>query len=102
MAKGKLVSKTNIKRKPGYLYFVDGSGNIREVKAARGAKKGHRTCSSPKSKSKTTSAKKTTSRKRPTAAQRKVQAKMKAIAKKWNKSSKSGKYTDFVKREMKK
>jgi len=35
-------------------------------------------------------------------AMKRNQAKMKKIAKKWNKSDKKGKYTEFVKREMKK
>jgi len=56
MAKGKVVSKTKIKRKSGYLYYVDGNGNVREAKMRRGAKKGHKTCKKP--------AKKKASRKR--------------------------------------
>ena len=31
MAKGKIVAKNVIKRKPGKLYFVDKAGNVRET-----------------------------------------------------------------------
>ena len=36
---GKIIVKHVIKRKPGYLYYVDGSGNVCEAKMARGGKK---------------------------------------------------------------
>ena len=36
---GKVVKKNVIKRKPGYLYYVDGSGNVCEAKMSRGGKK---------------------------------------------------------------
>lgn len=45
MAKGTVVAKTGIKRKDGYLYYVDGSGNVRETKAKRGGTKGAKRCS---------------------------------------------------------
>jgi len=35
MAGKELVLKTNIKRQKGYLYFVDGDGNIRRSKMKR-------------------------------------------------------------------
>lgn len=39
----------HIKREKGYLYFVDGKGAVRKVKARRtGAKRGHRTCYAPR------------------------------------------------------
>jgi hypothetical protein len=49
MAKGSVVSKQKITRKKGYLYFVDGTGNVRETKMNRkGGKKGRKVCSKPK------------------------------------------------------
>jgi len=36
---GTILVKNAIKRKPGYLYYVDGSGNVCEAKMARGGKK---------------------------------------------------------------
>jgi len=36
---GKILVKKVIKRKPGYLYYVDGKGNVCEAKMARGGKK---------------------------------------------------------------
>lgn len=36
---GKILVKSVIKRKPGYLYYVDGKGNVCEAKMARGGKK---------------------------------------------------------------
>ena len=36
---GKVLVKNAIKRKPGYLYYVDGKGNVCEAKMARGGKK---------------------------------------------------------------
>lgn len=47
MAKGRIVQKTGIKRKKGYLYFVDADGNIRESKMQVGSKRGRRTCRKP-------------------------------------------------------
>ena len=35
----KIIAKNVIKRKPGYLYYVDGKGNVCEAKMARGGKK---------------------------------------------------------------
>jgi len=34
------VTKVGIKRKKGYLYYVDKKGNVAEAKMARGKKKG--------------------------------------------------------------
>ena len=36
---GKVLVKNVIKRKPGYLYYVDGKGSVCEAKMARGGKK---------------------------------------------------------------
>ena len=36
---GKVVCKGCVKRKSGYLYYVDGKGNVCEAKMARGGKK---------------------------------------------------------------
>ncbi len=36
---GKIIAKNIVKRKPGYLYYVDGKGNVCEAKMARGGKK---------------------------------------------------------------
>ncbi len=36
---GKILVKNAIKRKSGYLYYVDGKGNVCEAKMARGGRK---------------------------------------------------------------
>jgi len=36
---GKVLKKNVITRKKGYLYYVDGKGNVCEAKMARGGKK---------------------------------------------------------------
>ncbi len=36
---GKVIKKNVITRKPGYLYYVDGQGNVCEAKMSRGGKK---------------------------------------------------------------
>lgn len=36
---GKVIKKNVVKRKPGYLYYVDGKGNVCEAKMSRGGKK---------------------------------------------------------------
>ncbi len=36
---GKILVKNVIERKPGFLYYVDGKGNVCEAKMARGGKK---------------------------------------------------------------
>jgi len=36
---GKIIKKNVVKRKPGYLYYVDGKGNVCEARMARGGKK---------------------------------------------------------------
>lgn len=47
---GKILVKNVIKRKPGYLYYVDGSGNVCEAQMARGGKKKKATKSKKKKK----------------------------------------------------
>jgi hypothetical protein len=36
---GKVIAKKVVERKSGYLYYVDGKGNVCEAKMARGGKK---------------------------------------------------------------
>lgn len=36
---GKIIAKKVVERKPGFLYYVDGAGNVCEAKMARGGKK---------------------------------------------------------------
>lgn len=36
---GKIIAKHVIDRKPGFLYYVDGEGNVGEAKMSRGGKK---------------------------------------------------------------
>jgi len=36
---GKVIAKKVVDRKPGYLYYVDGKGNVCEAKMARGGRK---------------------------------------------------------------
>jgi hypothetical protein len=36
---GKIIVKKVVTRKPGFLYYVDGSGNVCEAKMSRGGKK---------------------------------------------------------------
>lgn len=36
---GKVIKKNVITRKKGYLYYVDGKGNVCEAKMARGGKR---------------------------------------------------------------
>ena len=36
---GKIIVKNAIVRQPGYLYYIDGEGNLCEAKMARGGKK---------------------------------------------------------------
>ena len=43
---GTIVAKKAVKRRAGYLYFVDGDGNVKESKMNRkGGKKGRKVCS---------------------------------------------------------
>ena len=36
---GKVIAKKVVDRKAGYLYYVDGKGNVCEAKMARGGRK---------------------------------------------------------------
>ena len=36
---GSIIVKNVVKRKPGFLYYVDGKGNVCEAKMSRGGKK---------------------------------------------------------------
>lgn len=36
---GEIIVKNAVIRKPGYLYYVDGQGNVCEAKMAHGRKK---------------------------------------------------------------
>jgi hypothetical protein len=54
---GRVIAKNIVKRKAGYLYYVDGKGNVCEAKMARGGRKKKAT------KRKTTTRRKTTKRK---------------------------------------
>jgi hypothetical protein len=36
---GKVIAKKVVKRKAGYLYYVDGKGNVCEARMARGGKR---------------------------------------------------------------
>jgi len=36
---GSILAKNIVKRKPGYLYYVDGKGNVCEAKMSRGGRK---------------------------------------------------------------
>ena len=38
-AMGTILVKNAVKRKSGYLYYVDGKGNVCEAKMARGGRK---------------------------------------------------------------
>lgn len=40
---GKVIKANVVKRKPGYLYYVDGKGNVCEAKMSRGGKKKKKT-----------------------------------------------------------
>jgi len=36
---GKIIAKNVVDRKKGFLYYIDGSGNVCEAKMARGGRK---------------------------------------------------------------
>ncbi|MBU0467291.1 MAG: hypothetical protein KJ718_00650 [Nanoarchaeota archaeon] len=54
---GKVIAKKIVKRKPGYLYYIDSAGNVCEAKMARGGRK-------KKAKKKTIKKKKTVKKKK--------------------------------------
>jgi hypothetical protein len=45
---GTILVKNVVKRKPGYLYYVDGKGNVCEAKMSRGGKKKKKTAAKKK------------------------------------------------------
>ena len=61
---GKIIAKNVIKRKPGYLYYVDGKGNVCEAKMARGGKKKKASKKKPAAKKKPVKKKKATKKKK--------------------------------------
>jgi hypothetical protein len=44
---GKIIAKNVVKRQSGYLYYVDGKGNVCEAKMARGGKKKKKAAKKP-------------------------------------------------------
>jgi len=65
---GRVVAKKVITRKKGYLYYVDGKGNVCEAKMSRGGKRKKKTTRKKVAKRRTvrrkTTRKKTTRRRR--------------------------------------
>lgn len=65
---GKIIAKNVVERKSGYLYYVDGKGNVCEAKMARGGRKKKKTTKKKTTKKKTakkkTAKRKTTRKKR--------------------------------------
>ncbi len=55
---GKIIAKAVVKRKTGYLYYVDGKGNVCEAKMARGGKKKKKKAAKKPAKKKTAKKKK--------------------------------------------
>jgi hypothetical protein len=43
-AHGEIVASHAVSRQKGFLYFVDGAGNVRKSKMKKGGTRGHRTC----------------------------------------------------------
>ena len=60
---GKIIAKKIVERKSGYLYYVDGKGNVCEAKMARGGKKKKKAAKKP--------AKKKVAKKKPAAKKKK-------------------------------
>jgi hypothetical protein len=44
---GKIIAKKVVERRSGYLYYVDGKGNVCEAKMARGGKKKKKAAKKP-------------------------------------------------------
>ena len=55
---GKIIVKGVVKRRPGYLYYVDGEGHVCEAKMARGGKRKKKKDTTKKSTTKKTTKKK--------------------------------------------
>ena len=47
---GKIIKKGVVKRQKGYLYYIDGKGNLCEAKMSRGGKKRKKTTKAKKRK----------------------------------------------------
>ena len=60
---GKIIAKNVVERKSGFLYYVDGKGNVCEAKMARGGKKKKKAAKKP--------AKKKVAKKKPAAKKKK-------------------------------
>ena len=58
---GRIIAKKVVERKTGYLYYVDGKGNICEAKMSRGGRK--KKATKKKTTKKKTTKKKTTRKK---------------------------------------
>lgn len=56
---GRVVVKKVVKRKKGYLYYVDGQGNVCEAKMARGGKRKKKKATKKKAVKKKTTRRKT-------------------------------------------
>ena len=41
---GTIVKKAVVKREAGFLYYIDGNGNVCKSKMKKGGTRGHRTC----------------------------------------------------------
>ena len=61
---GKILVKNAVKRKPGHLYYVDGSGNVCEAKMARGGKRKKKKVAKKKAVKKKTAKKKVAKKKK--------------------------------------
>ena len=44
---GRVIAKNAVNRKPGFLYYVDGQGNVCEAKMARGGKRKKKVAKKP-------------------------------------------------------
>ncbi len=60
---GSIIAKAVVTRKPGFLYYVDGKGNVCEAKMARGGKKKKATAKKPAKKTVKKAVKKTAKKK---------------------------------------
>jgi len=58
---GRVIAKNVVERKSGFLYYVDGKGNVCEAKMARGGRK--KKATARRTTAKRTTARRTTTRK---------------------------------------
>jgi hypothetical protein len=61
---GKIIAKNVVDRRSGYLYYVDGKGNVCEAKMARGGKKKKAAKKKPATKKKPAAKKKSAKKKK--------------------------------------